>query len=56
MYFFDSFRELYRNLPLLECGYTKDNIKSANERDMEQYYSKERQAKYGVVGIKISVL
>jgi ASC-1-like (ASCH) protein len=56
MYFFDSFKELYRNLPLLECGYTKDNIKSANERDMEQYYSKEQQAKYGVVGIKISVL
>jgi ASC-1-like (ASCH) protein len=39
-----------------ECGYTKDNIKSANEHDMEQYYSKEQQAKYGVVGIKISVL
>jgi ASC-1-like (ASCH) protein len=56
MCFFDSFKELYRNLPLLECGYTKDNIESANERDMEQYYSKEQQAKYGVVGIKISVL
>jgi ASC-1-like (ASCH) protein len=56
MYLFDSFKELYRNLPLLECGYTKDNIESANERDMEQYYSKEQQAKYGVVGIKISVL
>jgi ASC-1-like (ASCH) protein len=49
MYFFDSFKELYRNLPLLECGYTKDNIESANERDMEQYYSKQQQAKYGVV-------
>jgi ASC-1-like (ASCH) protein len=56
MYFFDSFKELYRNLPLLECGYTKDNIAFANERDMEQYYSKEQQAKYGVVGIKINVL
>jgi ASC-1-like (ASCH) protein len=41
---------------MMKNGYTKDNIECANERDMEQYYSKEQQAKYGVVGIKISVL
>jgi ASC-1-like (ASCH) protein len=41
---------------MMKNGYTKDNIECANERDMEQYYSKEQQVKYGVVGIKISVL
>jgi ABC-2 type transport system ATP-binding protein len=51
MYFFDSFKELYRNLPLLECGYTKDNIESANERDMEQYYSN-KQIKEFSTGMK----
>ncbi len=55
MYVFGSFDELYRKLPLLECGYTKTNIESASALDMEQYYSKEQQSKYGVVGIRIAV-
>lgn len=55
LFVFDSFEELYKNLPLLECGYTKDNIDKASPSDMELYYSKEKQSKYGVVGIKISL-
>lgn len=55
IYVFGSFDELYRKLPLLECGYTEANIDSASALDMEQYYSKEQQSKYGVVGIKIAV-
>ncbi len=55
MYVFGSFDELYRKLPLLECGYTEDNIDSASALDMEQYYSKEQQSKYGVDGIRIAV-
>ena len=51
---FDSFVELYKSLPLLECGYTDANINIASPYDMEKYYSKEEQQKYGVVGIKIS--
>ena len=53
LYVFDTFEELYDNLPLLECGYTKDDIASASPADMELYYPKDRQKLYGVVGIKI---
>lgn len=55
MYVFASFGELYQKLPLLECGYTEVNIDSASALDMEQYYSKEQQSKYGVVGIRIAL-
>lgn len=56
LFVFSSFDELYKNLPLLECGYTKDNIDKASPCDMELYYPKEKQSKYGVVGIKVSVI
>lgn len=52
---FDSFEDLYQNLPLLECGYTDEDIATASPTDMEEYYSKEKQAQYGVVGIKIAL-
>jgi ASC-1-like (ASCH) protein len=55
LYRFNSFAELYNVLPLLKCGYTKDDISTANPADMELYYSKEQQKKYGVLGIEISV-
>lgn len=50
---FENFAELYRNLPLLKCGYTKENVSEAHFTDMEAYYSTEEQKKYGVVGIEI---
>ena len=56
LYIFHSFEELYNNLPLLECGYTKENIDTASPCDMEKYYSKEMQQQYGVVGIKLSLM
>ncbi len=56
LYRFDSFKDLYENLPLLECGYTEDNEKDALPEDMNEYYTCEEQAKYGVVGIRIRVL
>lgn len=52
---FDSFDQLYKNLPLLRCGYTAENADKAQPSDMEKYYSAEEQAKYGVVGIEISL-
>jgi len=55
LFVFDSFDELYQKLPLLECGYTKDDVKTAAPSDMEKYYAKERQKEYGVIGIKISL-
>lgn len=50
---FDSFEELYKSLPLLQCGYTTEDINTAQPSDMEQYYSIEEQSKYGVVGIEL---
>lgn len=56
LYVFPSFAELYRALPLLECGYTEADVASAAPEDMELYYTKEAQKRYGVVGIKIALL
>ena len=56
LFLFSSFAELYDNLPLLNCGYNEDNINAASPEDMEMYYSREKQNKYGVVGIEISLL
>ena len=50
---FDSFKELYKSLPLLKCGYTTENVDGAKPSDMEQYYSVEEQKKHGVVGIEL---
>ena len=56
LYVFSSFDELYESLPLLECGYTESDIQNASPRDMDEYYSVERQEKYGVVGIRVAVI
>ena len=50
---FDSFAALYETLPLLQCGYTAEDVDTAHPSDMEQYYSAEEQEKYGVVGIEL---
>ena len=50
---FDSFEELYRALPLLQCGYTQTDVHTASPGDMAQYYSAEQQRRYGVVGIEL---
>ncbi len=54
LHHFNSFDELYRTLPLLQCGYTQQDVDTAQASDMEKYYSGEAQAKYGVVGIELS--
>ncbi len=56
LHVFPSFCELYNTLPLLSCGYTEDGIASASYKDMEDYYSPDEQAEYGVVGIEIEVI
>ena len=53
---FDSFETLYSQLPLLDCGYTKDDVATASPDDMNAYYPKAMQQKYGVVGIKVALL
>ena len=50
---FPSFDELYRALPLTECGYTAETAPAASPRDMRAYYSAEEEARWGVVGIRL---
>ncbi len=50
---FNSFEELYDALPLLQCGYTAEDVDTASPTDMAQYYSAEEQDKFGVVGIEL---
>ena len=56
LHLFDNFAQLYASLPLLKCGYTEDDIATADPSDMDIYYSHERQASYGVVAIEIQLL
>ena len=56
VHLFASFKELYDALPLLKCGYTKENLKNASYIDMKDYYTSEEEAKYGVVGIELKIL
>lgn len=53
---FPTFEQLYSTLPLLQCGYTQEDIHLADPSDMTQYYSEEQQKQYGVVGIEIALL
>ena len=53
LHWFDTFDELYKSLPLLQCGYTSENVYKATPTDMEMYYSVKQQEKYGVVGIEL---
>lgn len=50
---FADFAALYAALPLTECGYTRESAAFADPRDMEQYYPREKQARYGVLAIGI---
>ena len=56
MHVFDSFDTLYSELPLLSCGYCEQDVRVASPRDMDAYYTREKQSKYGVVGIEIEVI
>ncbi len=56
LHLFGSFTELYAALPLLQCGYTEEDIDTADPSDMNLYYSEEKQAAYGVVAIEIRLI
>lgn len=51
---YDSFQELYKHFDNISMGYKENEI--ADPKDMELYYSKEEQEKYGVVGIEIELI
>ena len=53
LYVFPSFKVLYEELPLIKCGYSKEDVINATYLDMTQYYTLEEQNKYGVIGIEV---
>ena len=56
LHHFDSFADLYRKLPLDQCGYLPEELNTASPEDMSVYYSVEKQKKYGVLGIEIQLI
>jgi uncharacterized protein (DUF1810 family) len=48
---FNSFVELYNTLPMEKAGYSAGD--NPDPDDMNEYYSKEEQEKYGVIGIEL---
>lgn len=56
LHIFPSFQELYDALQLAKCGYTLQTLPYAKASDMEEYYPKEEQKRFGVVGIEICLL
>lgn len=51
LYHYPSFEELYKHFDKVAMGYKEEE--EADPKDMEEYYSKEEQEKYGVLGIEI---
>lgn len=50
LHLFNNFEELYKQFDKISLGYKENEFASPN--DMNIYYSKEEQEKYGVVGIE----
>ncbi len=48
---FDSFQELYASLPKEKLGYASTDM--PNPDHMDEYYSREKQEQYGVLGIEL---
>ena len=53
---FRDFKELYASLPMEKCGYTPEDAKNADWRDMLEYYTEDEINLHGVVGIELEVL
>ena len=51
LHHYNTFEELFKHFDKVSMGYKEDEI--AKPSDMEEYYSKEEQSKYGVLGIEI---
>ena len=54
LHLFNNFEELYKKFDKVLLGYKENEEASPN--DMNIYYSKEEQEKYGVVGIEIKLI
>ena len=56
LHLFSTFRELYSHFPLTAIGYAEEDVATASPDDMDAYYTKEEQEKYGVLGIELQVI
>jgi len=56
LHYYRNFSELYAELPLNKFGYTSDELFTASPKDMERYYSAEKQEKYGVIAIEVELI
>ena len=54
LHLFNSFKKLYNNFDNVSLGYK--SFEEKKPEDMEKYYTKEEQCKYGVVGIEINLI
>ena len=54
LHIYKDFYELYKHFDKKTIGYKENEIK--DPKDMEEYYSKDKIEKYGVVGIEIKVI
>lgn len=54
LYFYTSFEELYKHHDKISLGYKEDE--TVNFKELEKYYTKEEESKYGVVAIEIRKL
>lgn len=54
LHIYPSFQELYKHFDKISLGYNEDE--TPNHKDMDIYYSKEKQKKYGVVGIEVKII
>ncbi len=50
---YDSFKSLYKDFDKVSLGYKEYEI--SDPRDMNEYYSKEDEERYGVVGIELKL-
>lgn len=53
---FDTFEELYKDISLKKCGYREAELDNASFQDMDIYYPREKQKKYGVLGIEFELM
>lgn len=51
LHHFNSFQELYANLPKEKMGYKENEV--PNPDHMDEYYPREKQEQYGVLGIEL---
>lgn len=53
LYICETFKDLFEEISLEECGNLKDMSIEAAVEHMREYYSVEDEQKYGIIGIKI---